>query len=182
MNKLTLLCVSLLCFNVNAQTELPGGPLDRLPRMDLEAIPQVIEDKETEKKNLQFQVKVASKEQLFDNKSLKVSLMVIGRSKKKSEQTHLRMLLNEVKIIHLDAGEKFKFTSALIKSGEGDPEHINHEIFYVGYIVVLENEKGEVIKRITTNKKFFDRLAYVRKTKTNENFVNVITSKIAITE
>ena len=129
----------------------------------------IITNPETGKKDLQLKVDIESREQVFALGDLKVSVMVIGVLNGVDTE-FLRMILNENETFTIKARKTHNFSTSIMESGEGRPSHINFGIIYRGFLVVVEDRNGDIIRMHSTNNLWEERFDELRQVKSNQNF------------
>ena len=80
------------------------------------------------------------------------------------------MILNESETFTIKARKTHHFSTSIMESGEGRPSHINYGIIYRGFLVVVQDRNGDIIRSHTTNNLWEERFDELRQVKTNQNF------------
>jgi len=162
----------------SALAEPPPRRMIRPPKVVLESRRQVVVDPETHHKNLRVAASITSEEHISLLKGLQISLVVFGSYASRGYPPEIiakapefyRMLHNMHFTHDLAPGASHAFETPAIENGIGRPEHPNHGVFYMGYVLTVLSEFGELVARNATNRDYIPLADRAREVPTGGDF------------
>ncbi|MFT5124410.1 MAG: hypothetical protein ACI9TH_003700 [Kiritimatiellia bacterium] len=140
---------------------------------------KILDDPETGHKNLQFYISVTNKHGVIDLPDLDLTILATGHYDgspnvllKDTRQYKVldRMLLNQQSKITLPSRTKLYLKSEILKSGIGNPNHINFGVWYNGYVVALQDSHGNVIASSYSARRLYGRFKDLKAIPANSDF------------
>ncbi len=138
------------------------------------------DDTKSGRKNLQFFISIANTHGVIDLMDLDLTLLIVGAydgspnillKDKRQHKVLDRMLLNYQSKISLPSASEIHVESEILKSGIGDPNHINHGVWYDGYIVALQDKEGNIVAHVASENRLRERFKDLKKTPSNRDFL-----------
>jgi hypothetical protein len=139
-----------------------------------------LDDTKSGHKNLQFLISIANTHGVIDLMDLKLTLLIVGTydgspnillKDRRQHKVLDRMLLNYQSKISLPSASEIHVESEILKSGIGDPNHINHGVWYDGYIVAVQDKEGNIVAHAASENRLRERFKDLKKTPSNRDFL-----------
>lgn len=148
---------------------------------------KIITDPTNGHKDIRFYVSVTNTHYLIDTEDLELTLLAFGEydgrpnvnlRHHRQHKVLDRMLLNQKAKISVPHLETFLFESKLIKSGQADPNHVNHGVWYQGFLAIITDRKGHLIATKFSEQKWRDRYEEIKNIATNRDFPKRFTARL----
>jgi hypothetical protein len=147
----------------------------RKPLLEIDIKREVIADPENGRKDLRFNLRLTSKEQLMELRQMSLIFLIVGRHrpnpKRPDNLGQWRMIHTEKRTFNLTPGEILFYETPVIESGEGDPWHVNYNIAYQGFVARVENKFGEEALTAASSSVLSIMFPQIRDVQAGTNFV-----------
>jgi len=145
-----------------ALAEEPVRRMIRPAKVVLESRRQVLVVPDSPHRNLRVAGSITSEEHISLLRGLQVSLVVIGSYATRDYAPEIlakaplfyRMLHHLRFKVDVAPGARHAFETPIIENGIGHPDHPNHGVYYMGYVVTVLSESGELVARNATNRDY----------------------------